>query len=144
MEQSVSVSATNKKDISPGLIIMTLILMAATAYMVYQIRAKKKSFVDASKGLGKLIASPTGVVAILGFMSGLTEYIVADNVNTFGFKDSVLSPKSKLFRLPEKEKLMKTATTLAVASFLTGLATDAVLRLLPPEAKDNVSRKYLG
>ncbi len=140
---SESSESTEKKGkfFTPGKIVLMLIVAAVTAYVVYQMQYKKRTFKDVLADIGKGIASPTGIVAILGFVLGIGEFIVTDNVNTHGFVPALKS--GKLFTV-DKKKLVSTTATLAITSILTGLLTDLTLRLLPQEAKDSVARRFLG
>jgi len=138
MEQA----AEKKSKFSPGTIILMGIVAVATAYVVYQVQYKKKTVKEAFAEIGKSLGSPTGIVAILGFIMGIGEFIITDNVNQYGFAEAAKT--GKLFQVPSKDKLQSTTTTLFITSILTGVLTDLTLRLLPQEAKENVARKFLG
>lgn len=131
-----------KSKFTPGTLILMGIVAVATAYIVYQVQYKKKTLKEALAEVGKSIGSPTGIVAILGFIMGIGEFIITDNVNQYGFSEAVKT--GNLFQMPSKDKLQSTVTTLFITSILTGVLTDLTLRLLPQEAKENVARKFLG
>lgn len=139
MEQSVE---EKKAKFSPGVLILMGLVAFVTAYVVYQVQYKKKTVKEAFSEVGKSIGSPTGIVAILGFVMGIGEFIITDNVNQYGFAGAAKS--GNLFQVPSKEKLQSTVTTLFVTSILTGVLTDLTLRLLPQDAKESAARKFLG
>jgi hypothetical protein len=118
-----------------------LLVIFLTVRTVYQVKRKGKTVGGALKDDAKLLATPTAVVSILGFVTGLVEFIVTDNVNQYGFPDSIT--KGKLFALPDKKYLITTSVTLAVASVITGILTDLALRQLPSYGK-NESGYYMG
>lgn len=141
MENTVETTAAGiKKTLShPIVFILFLLVIFLTAHTVYQVKRKGKTVGGALKDDAKLLATPTAIIAILGFVTGLAEFIITDNVNTHGFPDSIT--KGKIFALPDKKKLLHTSMTLAVASVLTGLLTELALRSLPKEA---TTSKYMG
>lgn len=141
MEAATSATADIKKTLAnPMVFILFLLVIFLTAHTVYQVKRKGKTVGGALKDDAKLLASPTAIIAILGFVTGLTEYIITDNVNTHGFPDSIT--KGKIFALPDKKKLLHTSMTLAVASVFTGFLTDLALKMLPKEASEHA--KYMG
>jgi hypothetical protein len=111
-----------------------------TAHTVYQVKRKGKTVGGALKDDAKLLATPTAVVAILGFVTGIAEFIITDNVNQ-RFPDSI--SKGKIFEIPDKKKMASTVVTLAIASTITGFLTSLALKMLPPEATATEA-KYLG
>jgi hypothetical protein len=128
-----------KKTLSnPIVFILFLLVIFLTAHTVYQVKRKGKTVKEALGDDLKALASPTAVIAILGFVTGLMEFIITDNVNTHGFPDSIT--KGKIFALPDKKKLLNTSMTLAVASVITGFLTDFTLKALPKEA----NAKFMG
>ena len=137
MSATIAVEAQEKefKDVLKNPITMILILFVIfiTAHTVYQVKRKGKTVGQALKDDAKLLATPTAVVAILGFVTGLTEYIIVSNVNEFGAVESVKS--GKIFKLPPKKELAQTAVTLLIVSVITGFLTDLALRSLPPESR---------
>jgi hypothetical protein len=140
--EGVSSSSSDlKKTLSnPMVFILFLLVIFLTAHTVYQVKRKGKTVGGALKDDAKLLATPTAIIAILGFVTGLAEFIITDNVNTHGFPDSIT--KGKLFALPDKKKLMHTSMTLAIASIFTGFLTDLTLKMLPKESSEHA--KYLG
>ncbi len=123
---------------NPFTIILTLLIIFLTAHTIYQVRRKNKTVGEALGDDAKLLATPTAVVAILGFVMGVGEFIITDNVNQHGFKPG------KLFNIPDKSKLSSTVITLLVTSVLTGILTDLCLRLLPkkPTIAETASSYY--
>lgn len=105
---------------------LTLILL--TIHTVYSVKRKGKTVGQSLKDDTKLLATPTAIVAILGFVTGLGEAIIFQNVKTHGIKGG-----TKLFEMPNKKELGETVTVLIVTSILTGFLTDLVLRMLPKD-----------
>jgi|694.fasta_scaffold06481_25 heme/copper-type cytochrome/quinol oxidase subunit 2 len=138
---AVSEKETKSTLMNPMVFILFLLVIFLTVRTVYQVKRKGKTVGGALKDDAKLLATPTAVVAILGFVTGLVEFIVTDNVNQYGFPDSIT--KGKLFALPDKKYLITTSVTLAVASVITGILTDLALRQLPSYGK-NESGYYMG
>ena len=125
---------------NPITFILFLLVIFLTAHTIYMVKRKGKTVGGALKDDAKLLATPTAVISILGFVTGLMEFIITDNVNTHGFPDSIT--KGKIFTLPDKKKLLHTSMTLAVASLFTGFLTDLTLRMLPKENSEHA--KYMG
>lgn len=142
MEATATSTASDvKKSLAnPMVFILFLLVIFLTAHTVYQVKRKGKTVGGALKDDMKLLATPTAVVAIVGFVSALMEFIITDNVNRHGFPDSIT--KGKIFEMPDKKKLASTAGTLAVASVITGFLTDLALRMLPKESQEHA--KYMG
>lgn len=137
MASTIAVEAKEKelKDVltNPVTFILVLFVIFITAHTVYQVKRKGKTVGQALKDDAKLLATPTAVVAILGFVTGLTEYIIVSNVNEYGAAESVKT--GKIFKLPPKKELIQTSVTLLVVSIITGFLTDLALRALPPESR---------
>lgn len=114
---------------NPLFFMLLLMVIFLTAHTTYQVKKKGKKVGEALKDDLKLLATPTAVVAILGFVTGLAEFIITDNVNKHGFPDSIA--KGKIFELPDKKTLVSTVVTLAIASAITGFLTELALRSLP-------------
>ena len=138
---AVTEKETKSTLMNPMVFILLLLVIFLTAHTVYQVRRKGKTVGGALKDDLKLLATPTAVVAILGFVTGLVEFIITDNVNAYGFPDSIT--KGKIFELPDKKKLISTTVTLAIASAITGVLTELALRQLPSYGK-NESGYYMG
>ncbi len=138
---AVSEKETKSTLMNPMVFILLLLVVFLTAHTVYQVKRKGKTVGEALKDDLKLLATPTAVVAILGFVTGLVEFIITDNVNAYGFPDSIA--KGKIFELPDKKKLISTTVTLAIASAITGVLTEFALRQLPSYGK-NESGYYMG
>ena len=136
---AVSEKETKSTLMNPMVFILFLLVVFVTAHTVYQVKRKGKTVGGALKDDLKLLATPTAVIAILGFVTGLAEFIITDNVNTHGFPDSIT--KGKIFNLPDKKTMISTAVTLAIASTITGLLTDLALKSLP---RQDEASKYLG
>lgn len=136
---AVSEKETKSTLMNPMVFILFLLVVFVTAHTVYQVKRKGKTVGGALKDDLKLLATPTAVIAILGFVTGLVEFIITDNVNTHGFPDSIT--KGKIFNLPDKKTMISTAVTLAIASTITGLLTDLALKSLP---RQDEASKYLG
>jgi len=142
---TAAVKSDIKSDIkgvltNPITFILLLLVVFLTAHTIYQVKRKGKTAGQALKDDAKLLATPTAIIAILGFVTGLAEFIITDNVNTHGFPDSIT--KGKIFTMPDKKKLMHTSATLAVASVLTGFLTELALKALPKEVGETA--KYMG
>jgi len=141
--EAATIAVTEKETkstlMNPMVFILFLLVVFLTAHTVYQVKRKGKTVGQSLKDDAKLLATPTAVVAILGFVTGLAEFIITDNVNAHGFPDSIT--KGKIFELPDKKKLISTTVTLAIASVITGILTDLALRQLP---KQNDASKYMG
>lgn len=137
MASTIAVEAKDKelKDVltNPVTFILILFVIFITAHTVYQVKRKGKTVGQALKDDAKLLATPTAVVAILGFVTGLTEYIIVSNVNEYGAAESVKT--GKIFKLPPKKELIQTSVTLLIVSIITGFLTDLALRALPPESR---------
>jgi hypothetical protein len=142
MEDTLTTSGIKKTLSNPIVFILLLLVVFVTAHTVYQVKRKGKTVGGALKDDAKLLSTPTAVIAILGFVTGIMEYIITDNVNTHGFPDSIT--KGKIFNMPDKKKLLHTSMTLAVASIFTGFLTDLALRMLPKEANADLHAKYIG
>jgi hypothetical protein len=127
---------------NPWTFILIIFVVFLTANTVYQVRRKGKTVGQALKDDAKLLASPTAVVAILGFITGLTEYIIISNVNEYGFPDSLKG--GKIFSLPPKKELFQTMATLLIVSVITGFLTDLALKALPGEAKAGLHHRLMG
>ena len=142
METTATATGSGIANTLKNPIVFTLFLLVIflTAHTVYQVKRKGKTVGGALKDDAKLLATPTAVVAILGFVTGIGEFIITDNVNAHGFPDSIT--KGKIFEMPDKKKMMSTVITLAIASTITGFLTSLALKALPAEASQ--SSKYLG
>ncbi len=110
---------------NPITFILFLLVVFLTAHTIYQVRRKQKTVGQALNDDVKLLATPTAVVAILGFVMGVGEFIITDNVNQYGLKPN------KLFSIPDKNKLKSTIVTLLITSILTGVLTELALKMLP-------------
>ena len=131
--EAATIAVTDKETKSnlknPVVFILFVLVIFLTAHTVYQVKRKGKTVGGALKDDLKLLATPTAVVAILGFVTGLIEFIITDNVNEHGFPDSIKT--GKIFALPDKKTLISTTVTLAIASTITGFLTDLALKQLP-------------
>lgn len=133
MESTNPIKRTLSNPINFTLFLGIILL---TIHVVYIMRRKGKTFGQAMAEEGKLLASPTAVVAILGFITGLGEAIIFQNVKVHGIKGG-----TKLFTMPNKKELGETVTVLIVTSILTGLLTDMTLRMLPKDEPIQASKK---
>jgi heme/copper-type cytochrome/quinol oxidase subunit 2 len=135
--EATGIAVTDKETkstlMNPLVFILFIMVIFLTAHTVYQVKRKGKTVKQALKDDAKLLATPTAVIAILGFVTGLIEFIITDNVNTHGFPDSFT--KGKIFTLPDKKTMISTAVTLAIASTITGLLTDLALKQLPKQTE---------
>lgn len=122
--------------------ILMLLVVFLTAHTVYQVKRKGKTVGGALKDDAKLLASPTAVVAILGFVTGLAEFIIVSNINEHGFPDSLKG--GKIFKLPPKKEFAHTAVTLLIVSVITGFLTDLALKALPVESKENLHARLMN
>lgn len=127
---------------NPWTFLLMIFVVFLTAHTVYQVRRKGKTVGQALKDDAKLLATPTAVVAILGFVTGLTEYIIVSNVNEYGFPDSLKG--GKIFQLPPKKELLSTSVTLLIVSIITGFLTDLALKALPGEAQVSLHHRIMG
>lgn len=138
MSATIAVEAQEKefKDVlkNPMTIILILLVIFITAHTIYQVKRKGKTVGQALKDDAKLLAKPVAVVAILGFVTGLAEYIIVSNVNQFGAVEGLKT--GKIFKLPPKKELIQTSVTLLIVSIITGFLTDLALRALPPESRE--------
>lgn len=137
MESTIAIESQEKEYKNVLTNPVTLILIAITVFLtartVYNVRRKNKTVGQSFKDDAKLLASPTAVVAILGFVTGLTEYIIVSNVNEFGVGEAIKT--GKIFKLPAKKEFFQTALTLLIVSVITGLLTEKALSLLPEESR---------
>ena len=127
---------------NPWTFLLMIIVVFLTAKTVYQVKRNGKTVGQVLKDDAKLLASPTAVVAILGFVTGLTEYIIISNVNQYGFPDSLKG--GKIFQLPPKKEMIQTTFTLLIVSFITGILTDLALKALPGEAQVSLHHRIMG
>jgi len=144
--EAATIAVTDKETkstlMNPLVFILTLIVVFLTAHTVYEVKRKGKTVGQSLKDDAKLLATPTAVVAILGFVTGLAEFIITDNVNAHGFPDSIT--KGKIFELPDKKKLISTTVTLAIASVITGVLTDLALKQLPSYKQTESGYNFMG
>jgi hypothetical protein len=144
--EAATIAVTDKETkstlMNPLVFILTLIVVFLTAHTVYEVKRKGKTVGQSLKDDAKLLATPTAVVAILGFVTGLAEFVITDNVNQHGFPDSIT--KGKIFELPDKKKLISTTVTLAIASVITGVLTDLALKQLPSYKQTESGYNFMG
>ena len=137
MEAAIAIEAQEKEYKNVLTNPVTLILIAITVFLtartIYNVKRKGKTVGQSFKDDAKLLASPTAVVAILGFVTGLTEYVIVSNVNEFGAGEAIKT--GKIFKLPPKKELVQTAVTLLIVSVITGLLTEQALKMLPEESR---------
>jgi len=126
MEAGIPLEASEKKGYSPLMIILTLLLVVEVARTVYMVKKKGKTVNESLKDDLKLLASPVAIVAILGFVTGVMEFVIASNIKQHGFPDSLKS--GKIFSIPPKQDLIQTATIILVVSTITGVLTDFTLK----------------
>ncbi len=124
-------SSFKKVLTSPVTIILAFMVIIFTAHTVYQIERKKKTFKDVINDDLKLLGSPTAVVSILGFVTGLCEAVIFQNLKTHGLSGGIKS--GKLFEIPDKESFKQTLIVLTITSILTGLLTDLTIRMIAKE-----------
>lgn len=143
MEATITTEETKKSLANPMIFILFLLVVLLTAHTVYQVKRKGKTIGGALKDDAKLIVSPVVIISLVGFVTALMEFIIVDNVNQHGFPDSIT--KGKIFNMPDKKKLISTASTLAIASVITGFLTSLALKLMPVESKEaSYYDKYMG
>lgn len=141
MEAGIPLETKEKKGYKNPLVIILILLIAVeTARIVYVSRKKNQTIGESIKNDVKLLATPTAIVAILGFITGVAEFVIASNVKKHGFPDSLKG--GKIFTLPEKNDLIQTATIILVVSTITGVLTDFTLKLASSEAAK--SAKYMN
>jgi hypothetical protein len=143
MEATITTEETKKSLANPMIFILMLLIVLLTAHTVYQVKRKGKTIGGSLKADAKLLASPTVIIALVGFVTALMEFIIVDNVNQHGFPDSFT--KGKIFNMPDKKKLISTASTLAIASVITGFLTSLALKMMPSESKEaSYYDKFMG
>ena len=143
MEETITTEETKKSLANPMIFILMLLIVLLTAHTVYQVKRKGKTIGGSLKADAKLLASPTVIIALVGFVTALMEFIIVDNVNQHGFPDSFT--KGKIFNMPDKKKLISTASTLAIASVITGFLTSLALKMMPSESKEaSYYDKFMG
>lgn len=120
-----------KTLLSPLNIILALIVIVFTSHTVYQMKKNKKTFKKVMSDDAKLLTSPTAIVTVLGFVTGLSEAIIFQNLKVYGMKNGI----GKLFIMPDKQTLKQTALVLLIVSVLTGLLTDVTLKLMVKDDK---------
>lgn len=140
MEAGIPLEASEKKGYSPLMIILSLLLVVEVARTVYMVKKKGKTVKESLQDDLKLLASPTAVVAILGFLTGVMEFVIANNVKQHGFPDSLKS--GKIFSLPPKQDLIQTATIILVVSSITGVLTELALGKIKEEKE--LSARLMG
>ncbi len=129
---TAGVEGSLKRTLSnPITFTLALVVMFLTAHTMYQVRRKGKTVKGALIDDAKLLATPTAIVAILGFVTGLGEAIIFQNLKVYGLKEGLKS--GSLFSIPDKKEFTQTVMVLIVTSILTGLLTDLTLRMLPKE-----------
>jgi hypothetical protein len=127
MEAGIPLETSEKKGFgNPLAIILILLVVFETIRVVYISRKKSLTIGQALKNDAKLLATPTAIVAILGFVTGVMEFVIASNVKQYGFPDSIKG--LKLFTLPPKKDLIQTATIILIVSTITGVLTDLTLK----------------
>jgi hypothetical protein len=127
MEAGIPLETSEKKGFgNPLAIILILLVVFETIRVVYISRKKSLTIGQALKNDAKLLATPTAIVAVLGFVTGVMEFVIASNVKQYGFPDSIKG--LKLFTLPPKKDLIQTATIILIVSTITGVLTDLTLK----------------
>lgn len=116
---------------NPVTMLLAIAVIFITAHTVYQIEKKKKTFKQVMADDLKLLATPTAIVSILGFVTGLFEAIIFQNLKVHGLSTGLKS--GKLFEIPNKDDFKQTVIVLIITSILTGLLTDLTIRLLNKE-----------
>lgn len=124
-------SSIGKVLSNPLTMILALLVALFTAHTVYQIERKKKTFKQVINDDLKLLASPTAIVSILGFVTGVCEAIIFQNLKVHGLSAGLKS--GKLFEIPNKDEFKQTLIVLIITSILTGLLTDLTIRMLNKE-----------
>lgn len=144
MEAGIPLEQEEKKggSKSPLLIILSALIIFETIRVVYLSRKKKETIGKTLKGELKLLSSPTAVVAIMGFVTGVMEFVIASNIKEHGFPDSLKG--GKLFKLPSKQELIQTATIILIVSTITGLLTDITLKKIAGVKEEDLSSKLMN
>jgi uncharacterized membrane protein len=139
MEAGIQLEASEKKGYSPLMIILILLLVVEVARTVYMVKKKGKTVKGSLQDDVKLLGTPTAIVAVIGFVTGVMEFVIASNVKQHGFPDSLKS--GKIFTLPPKQDLIQTATIILVVSSITGVLTELALGKVREET---LSAKLMG
>lgn len=134
MEAAIAIEAQEKEYKNVLTNPVTLILIAITVFLtartIYNVKRKGKTV---GQSLREDIASPTFIVGLVGFVTGLSEFIIVSNINEFGVGESLKT--GKIFKLPPKKEFIQTAVTLLIVSAITGLLTEQALKMLPEESR---------
>ena len=85
---------------------------------------------------------PTAVVAIMGFVTGVMEFVIVNNVNQYGFPDSLKG--GKIVTIPPKNELIKTSTTILIVSIITGFLTDITLKMVSNKKEEDLSSRLMN
>ncbi len=143
MEAGIPLEEKEKKGFgSPLAIIIIGLVIVETIRVVYLSKKKQKTIGETIKEDAKLLTSPTAVVAIMGFVTGVMEFIIASNIKEHGFPDSIKG--GKLFKLPSKQELIQTATIILVVSAITGVLTDITLKAVNKEKEGDLSSRLMN
>lgn len=127
MEAGIPVEQKETKGLkNPLVLILIALVVFETIRVVYISKKKNMTIGEALKKDAKLLATPTAIVAILGFVTGVMEFVIASNIKQHGFPESLKG--LKLFSLPSKKDLIQTATIILIVSTITGLLTDLTLK----------------
>ncbi len=127
MEAGIPLETSEKKGFgNPLMIILILLVVFETIRVVYVSKKRSLTIGQTLKNDVKLLATPTAIVAILGFVTGVMEFVIASNIKQHGFPDSLKG--LKLFTLPPKKDLIQTATIILIVSTITGVLTDFTLK----------------
>lgn len=142
MEAGIPLEQSEKKGYNPLMIILVCLVVFETIRVVYLSNKKKQKVKDTLRGELKLLSSPTAVVAIMGFVTGVMEFIIASNIKEHGFPDSLKG--GKLFKLPSKQELIQTATIILIVSTITGLLTDVTLKKITGKREEDLASRLMN
>lgn len=142
MEAGIPLEQSEKKGYNPLMIILVCLIVFETIRIVYLTNKRKQKVKDTLRGELKLLSSPTAVVAIMGFVTGVMEFIIASNIKEHGFPDSLKG--GKLFKLPSKQELIQTATIILIVSTITGLLTDVTLKKITGAKEEDLASRLMN
>jgi hypothetical protein len=142
METGIELEKSEKKGYNPLMIILLCLVVFETIRVVYLSNKKKKTIGSVLKDDAKLLSTPTAVVAIMGFVTGVMEFIIVNNVNQYGFPDSFKG--GKIVTIPPKDELIKTSTTILIVSIITGFLTDITLKMVSGKKEEDLASKMMN
>jgi hypothetical protein len=142
METGIELEKSEKKGYNPLMIILLCLVIFETVRVVYLSNKKKKTIGSVLKDDAKLLSTPTAIVAIMGFVTGVMEFVIVNNVNKYGFTDSFKGGNK--VTIPPKDELIKTSTTILIVSIITGFLTDITLKMVSNKKEEDLSSRLMN